>query len=238
MRVAIFMTGKGSDYCRENFGDYGELFRDLLQEPGTHFEIFDSEECQYPTDIAAYDAVIVTGSAADAHGDEAWIRRLEEGIRVARDANLKILGVCFGHQAVANALGGQSGRNPTGWECGIHELALAPAFHQLDYVKGIPLPLNILEIHQDHVIEPPPGAKVLASTPTTPVQMYSIGESILGIQGHPEFNNEILEELVAHRLETGAIPVEKGEPALRGLVNQPDRGPLCDLLKNFLYGHK
>jgi len=236
MRVAIYLTGEGTAYCLEHFGSYADLFAGLLGEPGTRFDVFDNQAGELADPITAYDALIITGSAADAHADRPWIRALNASISEAKRAGLKIGGFCFGHQAVANALGGRSTRNARGWELGVCALETAASLAEKPYAPETPEPIHIIEIHQDQVVEMPPGAELLASTEHTPIQMYAIGDSVLCMQGHPEFYNPILDELVRSRMAKGAIPREVGEAGLATLTREPDRAVLQTMLKRWLYG--
>ena len=205
----------------------------MLAEDGDVWRVFDVRKFDYPERIADYDAVIVTGSAADAHADEPWINRLNQAIRETYSQSVKILGVCFGHQAVANALGGQSGRNDLGWELGCRVLSLQAAGSAYAYMSGIEA-LKILEVHRDHVTRVPSGAEVLASAEKAPVQIYAIGAKVLGIQGHPEFNNDIVRDLIESRRQSGAIDPETAREALASLASEPDDARLRAMIQGFL----
>lgn len=236
MRIAIYLTGEGTSFCLENYGSYADLFVDLLAEPGAEFDVFDNQAGAFPEDVTQYDAVVLTGSAADAHGDDPWIEKLNQSIRDAHAAKRKIVGVCFGHQAVANALGGRSYRNPSGWELGVHQLSATDAFQAEPYTEGVDLDsLNILQIHQDHVETLPPDGRLLAHTPATPVQVFAVGDHVLCMQGHPEFNEAILRDLVERRMESGKISKDAGQAALDSLSLNPSRKAFETLLRRFLY---
>ncbi len=236
MRIAVYLTGEGSDFCLQQFGSYADLCVDLLAEPGTCFDVYDNQAMQFPEDPGRYDTIVLTGSAADAHGDDPWIGLLNASVADAYRGGCKIVGICFGHQAVANALGGRSDRNDRGWELGTHPLTLHTSFHQKTYTEDVTEPLHILEIHRDHVVVLPPGAEVLASTPSTPVQMYAIDDQVLCMQGHPEFFNPIVDELVRSRMAGGTISEQVGNHALASLAREPDRGALQRILKSFVFG--
>ena len=236
MRVAIYLTGEGTAFCLERYGSYADLFIDLLGEPGTCFDVYDNQKGRTADPITDYDALIITGSAADAHADLPWIHALNASIAKAREAGLKIGGFCFGHQAVANALGGRSARNEHGWELGVCAVETMPLLARKPYAPSTSGPIEIIEIHRDQVVELPPDAEWLASTPHTPIQMYAIGDRVLCMQGHPELFNPIVREFIETRIETGAIPDEVGEAALDSLSREPDRAVLQDMLKRWLYG--
>lgn len=236
-RFAVYITGDPSDMTRERFGDYGDLFRELLREEGDTWDFYDARLLEYPDteQLATYDGIVITGSPATAHEPEPWIVRLNAEIRRAFDANVRIIGVCFGHQAVANALGGRSDRNPQGWEAGLFELIYDEAEFPADLAKFIAeLPRRILEIHSDHVVDPPTGARVFASTEKTKIQAYCIPGRVLGLQGHPEFNNDIVRDLVRSRARSGIIDDKEAIEMLNSMRAEPDRIAWRELMNCFL----
>lgn len=237
MQVGVLVTGHPSEFTSQNYGTFGALFIDLLAEPHSEWHLFDATAEKYPDDPAAFQAWVVTGSAADAHADEPWIHRLKHFLRDRYRDGHKILGICFGHQAVAGALGGRSDRATNGWEIGVVDIRLEPAFFETPLGEGMPPALSVLEIHQDEVHTLPPGAVLLGSTPQSPNQIFKIEDQVLCMQGHPEYYAEIVEDLVRTRAKTGLIPRGKAAAALKSLAEiPPDRTLLQRLLKRFLYG--
>lgn len=233
-RFAVYITGDPSDYTRDRFGDYGDLFRDLLSEEGDTWDYFDARLFEYPEDISLYQGIVITGSPATAHDPEPWIVRLNEEIRRAYTAHVRIIGICFGHQAVANALGGRSENNPAGWEAGLYQLEYQTGLPQEFAAHFAEAPTQILEIHADHVVEPPKGSRVFAATPKTPVQAYYEPNRVLGLQGHPEFNNDIVRDLVRSRARAGIIDDKEAIEMLDSMKDQPERASWRKLMNLFL----
>merc|ERR1712154_462533 len=132
----------------------------------------------------------------------------------------RILGICFGHQIVSNALGGVSGPSKVGWQLGVQYINFNDNFHAmfppLKYMSSLP----ILKLHQDQVHELPPEGTLLASSADTPIEMYCVGDNVLCVQGHPEFKTKYLRKVVEHRHENGAIPDENKNICMRSTHDQ------------------
>merc|ERR1712173_210119 len=104
---------------------------------------------------------------------------------------IKMIGICFGHQIIAHALDGKSGKNDkTIWEMGIKKVSITPEFHRKFKGYADMKSLNILEVHRDAVLRLPSDAQLLAYSDKTGVEMYCVGDMILCMQGHPEFDKE------------------------------------------------
>ncbi|KAG5351513.1 hypothetical protein C0989_006173 [Termitomyces sp. Mn162] len=170
----------------------------------------------YPTDeqLGTYDALMYTGSAANAFDDVDWINTLVAFTARVIDSHpaLKLIAICFGHQIIARALGASCVRNHR-WEVGPTQLTLTPLAQSLFATDS----LTIQQMHRDHVPSLPPSTLPLASTPTSPIQAFvrffpsSQSQSlnnvhILSIQGHPEFTEPIVSHLVSARAKSGVIP--------------------------------
>ncbi len=166
---------------------YGAMFEQLFQKAGAvgwEYDVFSTPRGQYPTSFAPYDAVLLTGSKADAFSQEDWVVELRRRVSELLVQKKKLLGICFGHQLIALCLGSKVGRAPQGWGVGrmsydwhAADLPLAPQDNKL----------ALLVSHQDQVFELPDNAVLLASNAHCPVAGYSVGEQVFCVQGHPEF---------------------------------------------------
>ena len=146
------------------------------------------------TRALAAEAVVLTGSARDADSMEPAILRLCETLRGLAARNVPVLGICFGHQVLARALGGTVGRNPSGWEVGNVEISLTAAGIACSLLADLGPAPAVLQSHQDAVLSLPPGGILLAENPATPVQAFQAGAGRrqFGVQFHPEFTPERL----------------------------------------------
>lgn len=143
----------------------------------------------------AADAIILTGSARDAHSMEPAVIQLCGTLRELSAAGKAILGICFGHQVLARALGGEVGRHPAGWEVGSVRITLTPEGLACPVLMDLGLEPEVLQSHQDAVLSLPPGAVRLAGNAHTPVQAFQScpGGRQFGVQFHPEFTPERLQ---------------------------------------------
>lgn len=146
-------------------------------------------------EAARADGIILSGSPRDAWKDDPIITRLMGLVHVGVNSGQPFLGVCFGHQLLARAFGGEVARNPQGWELGAREACLTAAGRQSPLFAGISAPLIAIQSHQDAVLTLPAGATLLASNTHTPIQAFSIGAHGFGVQFHPEMNGAMLRRL-------------------------------------------
>ena len=213
------------------FGEYPDMFIALLGDvdPTLEFVVYDVEEGEYPADIDEVDAYLITGSKSSVYDDKPWIAPLLEFVRELDRRRKKVVGICFGHQAIAEALGGKTQKSDKGWGMGLHthRFDVAPAWHDQRE-----LAFNILVSHQDQVVETAAGTKVLAGSDFCENAVCQIGNHILTFQGHPEFVPAYSKQIMDFRREM--IGEEVYTAAVASLGEQPQRQRVARWILNFL----
>lgn len=193
MKIGILQTGHAPEEVKDDLGDYAAMFRALLDGHGFEFETYNVVDNQFPTSTDAADGWLITGSKHGVYEPHDWIPPLEEFIRKVRDAGQPMIGVCFGHQIIAQALGGRVEKYSEGWAAGPQRYDFG----------GREMVLNAW--HQDQVIEPPEGAEVIASNDFCAYAGLLYGDRILTVQPHPEFTARMIEALLEYRAP-GVLP--------------------------------
>ena len=196
--------------------------------------MFDLEGGETPPSLSGCDGVVITGSVASAYDDTPWVRELLALVRACRGARIPLLGICFGSQAVTQALEGRVELNPAGWDVGLAHLQLTEQGRRYSPLAAAPDPLRILEVHQDIVTRLPPGGVNLAHSPRTPHEIFTIGDRILCLQGHPELDNQAVRDLIEKRLARDLLDPERAAGGLRSLAEKPHRQFLQSWLRGFL----
>ena len=232
MRFAVLQAGRSAPRARERLGNYGEMFVRLFAGPEATWEVVNVAGDEFPARADAYDGYVITGSKYSVNDEKPWIRRLFDFIREMEAARVRVVGCCFGAQAVAVALGGEVQPNPLGWELGVRELTPSSAGRAVPALQGAPWPLRILESHQDIVTRLPAQAMHLGASPRTPHEIFAVGENILCLQGHPEFDQAVVEEVIA--LMQDDLTPGAAQLARESLALAPHREYLRERLLGFL----
>lgn len=230
MNIGILQCNTSRAPFAEQYGQYPEMVKNLLHkiDPTLTFDVYDIEAHQFPTTIHACDAYIITGSKHSVNDPWPWIAELERFILKLHQANIKLIGICFGHQLIAKTLGGKVTKSPKGWGVGMsinrvlqHKSWMNPSLDQF----------NLLVSHQDQVVELPEGSEVLASNDACPFYMLQIGNN-LTIQGHPEFSKAYSKALMEHRRDLlGQACYEKG---MQSLALEKDELIIAEWIVHFL----
>ena len=231
MKLGILKTDAVRPEWVPQFGEYPDMFIALLKkvDPTLAFRVYDVELGEYPADIDEVDAYLITGSKSSVYDGKPWIAALMEFVRELDRRHKKLVGICFGHQLVAHALGGRTEKSPKGWGVGLHthRFTEAPAWHDQE-----DLDLDILVSHQDQVVANPPGAKVLARSDFCENAVCQIGDHILTFQGHPEFVPGYSREIMEYRREMLGEPVYRAGVA--SLAAPPQGERVARWILNFL----
>ncbi|KAH6779349.1 hypothetical protein C2S52_010586 [Perilla frutescens var. hirtella] len=237
-RFALLQAAKDSDYVKKVHGSYLKVFVAALGGEGEKWEVFHVVEGKFPElkDLQKYEGFVVSGSPHDAYSNSNWVLQLCFLLQTLFAMQKKLLGVCFGHQLLCRALGGKVTKSYSGWDLGVRKVSLTQDFYS--HALGDPLippTLSIIQCHQDEVWEVPVGAQVLACSDKTGVEMFTFGDNILGIQGHPEYTKDILHNLIDRLLTAHLIQRGFGEEAKLQLVEaEPDRKYWERICKGFL----
>lgn len=196
------------------FGSYGDMFAGLLQplEQQPSFRYYATDQGELPGEVSECDAYVVTGSRHNAYDSDPWIEALKDFIRRLHEQRKKCLGICFGHQVIAEALGGKTTKSDKGWGVGLANFTVC---ERPPWMRNSTKHFNILISHQDQVSALPPSAVRFARNDFCPEGGYSIGSHIFCLQGHPEFSKEYVQFLInKRRAKIGEARSSKAEKAL------------------------
>ena len=187
MKLGILLCDHVQEQLQGEFGDYPLMFKDLLHQIDStlEIEIFEVIAGQFPTDINQCDVYMTSGSRWGVTDGLEWVDKLSDFICELYVAKKGFVGICFGHQLLAQALGGEVKKSDKGWGIGI---AFSELVAQKDWMEPHQTTLDLVVSHQDQISRLPQDSQVLLSNSFCPYAMVQVGEHFLGIQGHPEFS--------------------------------------------------
>jgi GMP synthase-like glutamine amidotransferase len=222
MILGILQTGRVSDEASALYGGYLDMFARLFEPRGFELRLWEVVDGVFPEGPEAADAWLITGSPHGVYEDRPWIAPLEQFIRDIRDAGRPLVGICFGHQIVAQAFGGRVEKYQGGWALG----------RRVYDVGGLPLAMNAA--HQDQVVEPPDGAENLGGNSFTRHGVLAYGDHILTLQPHPEIAEGFMSYLL--RLRGTHLSPKELEAAIAELSIRNDAERVADWIAEVLRG--
>jgi len=227
MKIGVLETGEPPANLELRFGRYRDMFSRLL---GERYEMknYNVLGGDFPAAPEEQDAYIVTGSPAGVYDPFAWIGDLKSFLRETK-GKAKLVGVCFGHQIMAEAFGGRVEKSERGWGTGLHRYEVREAAPWMDKVASFTVPVS----HQDQIVEPPPHSRILAASTFTPFAMLGYEDQpAISLQCHPEFDPEFAAGLIEHR--RARLPEPDG--AIESLGQANDREMVGRWIGRFLEG--
>jgi GMP synthase-like glutamine amidotransferase len=223
MKIAVIETGVPPDPLKDEFGSYPDMFAGLLG-PDYELQTYDAQKGELP-DASAHGAYLITGSPAGVYEPLPWIAPLMEFIRSAKEA--KMIGVCFGHQAMAQALGGEVIKSPKGWAAGLNRYAVVRPQPWTNGEREVAIPAS----HQDQVVEQPPGTELVARSEFTPFAALAwTDRPAISFQFHPEFSVAYAKALIEKRYDR----VNSPDAALASLDAPNDNDRVAAWMRSFL----
>ena len=216
MRIGILETGRPPAGL-EQHGSYGLMFERLLG-PAFDTVVYPVIDDVFPEAVDEVDGWLITGSRFGVYDDAPWISRLEAFLRQVVAARVPLVGICFGHQILASALGARVEKAAAGWGAGPHSYDV---LEQPAWLEGATERFTLNAMHQDQVSSLPPGARLIASSDFCPFAALAYDDHAISFQAHPEFDNAYERALVA--LRRGAIiPEDVADPALAAIGDEAE----------------
>jgi GMP synthase (glutamine-hydrolysing) len=235
MRIGILQCDHVRSDLQPKFGNYPQMFATMIHAHNRQHELLNFASCdgELPEGAEACEAYLLTGSASSVYEDLQWIRDLEAFVRGLHYQRKPTVGICFGHQILAKALGGETLKSPKGWGVGVaHQRIVA----NLGWMNPKVEEVKILVSHQDQVTKLPPQAQRILESEFCPNAMFQLGEHIIGCQGHPEFTSEYSRALMETR--KGKMSETVRQVGLDSLTKNTELGPLPVWIENFLKSHE
>ncbi|MCB1328956.1 MAG: type 1 glutamine amidotransferase [Maritimibacter sp.] len=217
MRIGILMTNTDESAFAEAHPRDGEKWRAALAPlcPECDFPVYSVKDGQFPEHVAGHDGFLITGSPASVNDLAPWLDRLFALIREAVAAGVPLFGACFGHQAIALALGGAVEENPGGWVFGATETQVHSPAPWME--AG---PLSQYAAHVEQVTRLPEGAEVVMGNAECPIGGFVIGEGVFTTQYHPEMTHGFVSALIAEY--AAKLPPEVAAQAQASLAEPAD----------------
>ena len=231
MKIGVLRTGWPPRAVQAEYGTYPDMFRRLLGEDAYDWAEFGVDQGVLPAAPEACDAYIITGSARGVYDVDPWIGQLIDFLRAAK-GRARLVGVCFGHQVMAQAFGGQVIQSPKGWAIGAQDYGVVGREPWMEGAASVRLPAS----HQDQVVALPPGAEVILASAFTPMAgLIYRDQPAISIQPHPEFEPAYAKALIESRREV-VYSDTHAQAAMASYDLPDDRVRVAGWIQRFLAG--
>ena len=216
MKIGILKCDSTNENLRKEHGDYSDMFISLFQsvEPALEFETYNVILGEYPKNLQDNNVYLISGSRYGVNDGDKWIDDLEKFVLELQHRKHPLIGICFGHQLIAKALGGKTELATQGWGAGVqnYQIILTEPWMEPQLEQ-----FSILSFHKDQVTKLPKNAVLIAQNDFCPYSAYYIGEWLISFQGHPELTKDYVRSLLFHRenilgrevLKNGIISLEQ-----------------------------
>lgn len=212
LRIGLLMMGHIDSKSQHIAGDYPELFDAILAPQGIELVRYDLDEGRFPADVDECDGWLCSPSRLSTYDPVPWLADAEALLRELVAREVPYVGVCFGHQLLAQALGGSVERSPDGWGVGVRDYEVVA---RRPWMQPGAERVALIGSHQDQVTRLPDGAELLFRSDYCPLGGFAIGERAWTLQVHPEFIAPLADHLLAGRIELiGAARVDVARASL------------------------
>jgi GMP synthase-like glutamine amidotransferase len=236
MKIGILDCDDIAPELIEDFPSYTSMFQDLLAKTSLfaekpEFVSYKACHGEFPADIRECDAYLISGSKTGVYDDVPWREPLRNLVKEIFDADIRMVGICFGHQLLADVLGGKTVKSDKGWGIGAIEHQKQG---QAQPFEDMPESLTLLFSHQDQVTTLPEGAVRIYGSEFCENGAFYIPGKVLGFQGHPEFTNEYSDRLM--RLRRERYPAERYEEGIASIGSDTQEVLVAEWMMQFLFG--
>jgi len=226
-RIAILEAGFPPRDLQPSFGTYPQMFESLLGRDSVG-PVYDIAHGKYPAQVQDHDAYLITGSSAGVYDDLLWIAPLKAFLTDAK-GKAKLIGICFGHQIMAETFGGHVVKSDKGWGIGLHHYRLSGAAGWMSGLKKVAIPV----CHQDQVVVQPPATRLLGGNAFCPLGILAYEDQpAFSVQFHPEFDPAFASALI-DLVEDEVAPAKAAE-ARASLEEPNDRHRVADWIRDFV----
>jgi len=231
MKLGILNSDQVKPEFAKEFGEYPDMFAEIFRAVDSDVSTVTYEVVsgQYPADVDEVDGYVITGSKLSVYDDVPWVHELKSFVKQLHERKKKLIGICFGHQMVAEALGGKVEQADVGWCVGVYSNQLNKDAESYGLEGGAML---LRSNHKDQVTELPEDAIVLAGNGSCPIASIGLADHILTFQGHPEFSEGYARALLNMRREI--FGEELFHTAIDSLGIEPDNHQIASCILDFV----